>query len=591
MSITPRQRRGVSTRGRGLVPLAIALCAAALTACAGQVDDGTKGPPEAPPPSGAGGAPAPGGAATPGGGAPGAPAAPASARRFGAAGLRRLTAFEIENAVRDVFFPAGAFALEGFQEEAGKHEFDNVASGLHMSLGFAESVAANAERIAAGVVAALPKLLPCSAGVTAANEAACAGAFIDLYGRRLFRRPVAAEDRQRLAKVFADVRKVQPFPDAVGAVVETMVQSPRFLFRSELGGKPDARRLARLEPFEVAAALSFFLQRTTPDEQLLEAAESGALATPEGIRAQARRLVDADAGKRGVRDFFMQWTEAAVARTIRKDDPAFSAELARAAYDESAQFFERVVWKEKGGLPELLRSTATVANADLARVYGLPAPRGAGLAPVTLDAGKRSGFLTQPAFLMAHQSPGEFSPIFLGRFMRVRLLCQDLAPPPPDIPEPPRDAGLSTRDKFQMHASSGACRGCHQQMDPIGWGFEQYDVIGRRREAEVRGGKTIPLSGQGELIGTDVDGAFTGPVDLAAKLAGSAQVKDCVAGQLLSFMTGRAAYTAGGRLDSDAASIAAALAATKTASLTELMVALTTTDAFLLRDQSQLGSL
>ncbi len=565
--------------------------AAALAGCSGSIEAGagdpgnpalgdTSTPPPKTPASADGtakegtqGSPAPGPTGGP-------PLAAARAR------VRRLSGEEINNTVSDLLL-GGASPTRPLQREVFAHGFDNEYGNLGVQLGLVEDLQALAEDAASKVVASLPRLVPCDASVK--GEAACAGQAIEELGLSIYRRPVAADEKADLLAAFTEARKAVGYADAVGATVEAMLQSPNFLFRTELG-EPGKAKVTRLAPYEVASALSYFLWRSAPDRALLEAARTRELAGPAGIAAQVDRMLKDPRARRGARSFLMQWLELHDPDRVSKDPAVlrgWSAQLAPAFYREAELFLEDLIWSGKGTLEALLTSTSSFANAETAKIYGLSGIAGAELRRVELDGVRRAGLLTQPALLATHMPGSVFTPIGLGLFVRTKLFCQALPPPPPDVPPlPPASPTTSTRQRFSMHSRAAECATCHRLMDPIGFGFERFDPAGRYRETEGAG---IALSGEGELTGTDVDGRFVGPVALAAKLAASPTVRACVAAHALRFATGRNTVDPAQRLPGDvAAAERLAVRAGAGLDIKALLASVATSEDFLFRDTKNL---
>jgi hypothetical protein len=188
--------------------------------------------------------------------------------------------------------------------------------------------------------------------------------------------------------------------------------------------------------------------------------------------------------------------------------------------------------------------------------------------------------MTHAGLLALLAKPDRSSPIHRGLFVRETLLCQ-VPPPPPDIvPEAPTvDDSQTTRQQFTQHSQDALCKGCHQLMDPIGFGFEHFDGLGRYRDQEWG----LDIDASGELVATDVDGPYNGVVELAAKLGSSEQVKNCVATQWFRFGYGRAETEA----DTCAMDEIQAAFAAADYDIKELIVALTQTDAFRYRHAVQ----
>jgi len=157
-------------------------------------------------------------------------------------------------------------------------------------------------------------------------------------------------------------------------------------------------------------------------------------------------------------------------------------------------------------------------------------------------APRRRGLLSMPAFLAGHSLISQTSPVERGLIVRSRLLCQDVSPPPPDVSTVPPGgpAGQTTRDRYAAHSSQPRCRACHQLMDPLGFGLEAFDLLGRYRTKEG----DAPIDASGEIVGTDVDGPFTGPAELAGRLMTSAQFRRCFVQQVWRFSEARPATLA-----------------------------------------------
>jgi hypothetical protein len=257
-------------------------------------------------------------------------------------------------------------------------------------------------------------------------------------------------------------------------------------------------------PHELATQLAFLLTGAPPDAELSAAADSGALAGPDGREAQARRLL-ALPGARNVLDTFAtQWFGLAEIGKLEKDATAFPnwpGERPRILSDAQAFFTQRVLDQ----------------NASLADLLN-------------------GGLLTQQAFLARHAQSLDDSPVQRGHFVRVRVLCQDIPAPPPtlQVTLPPPDPTLTTRQRITAHTASDTCQGCHSLMNPIGYAFEGFDAMGQPRTTD----NGQPVDTTGELTQTDVDGPFNGPVELAAKLAQSAAARECFARQWFQFSSG-----------------------------------------------------
>jgi hypothetical protein len=219
--------------------------------------------------------------------------------------------------------------------------------------------------------------------------------------------------------------------------------------------------------------------------------------------------------------------------------PAYDAALRRALVAETTRLFAHVVLDGSHRLDELFEADYTFLDAELARLYGLPAPT-MGWARAPLTATPRRGILGHASVLGAYAYSDQSSPVRRGVFVRERLLCQHLGTPPPNaggIPEV--DPRATTRERFAQHASDPACASCHRAIDPIGFGFERFDALGRLRDTEA--GR--PIDARGDLVDLEALGAgtsapFASLEELGRILASSRAARRCFATQYLRFARG-----------------------------------------------------
>lgn len=492
--------------------------------------------------------------------------------------LRRMTRFEYDNVVRDLLADDSHASAE-FPPDEVALGFDNNAEARVVGALLFERYSAAAEAIAARAKTKLSKLLECD--TAAVGQDVCARRFIAEFGQKAWRRPLAPADVDALMKVYSWGKTNYDFANGIEMVVATLLQSPRFLYRVE-SGPAAAGAVVPLDGWEMASRLSFLIWGSMPDDALFDAARAGKLGTADEIKAQATRMLSDPRAREVVRHFHAQWLELDALDTLEKDTetyPAFTPALRDLFRAETERFIDDVFWEADGKFSTLLTAPFTYANAELAKFYGLTPPSGTALVKVPLDK-RRAGLLTHGSILSVQAHAAETSPIFRGKFVRVKLLCQNLPPPPDDVViEPPAvNDSATTRERFSQHSTDPSCAGCHRLMDPIGFGFENFDGIGRWRDVE--NGKTVDASG--EVMGTDVSGKFNGAVELSAKLAQSEAVQLCLAKQWFRFAYGRSESAE----DQCAVSqVAAPLEQAR--SLREVVIALTQTDAFRYRRATQ----
>jgi hypothetical protein len=488
--------------------------------------------------------------------------------------IRRLNRFEYDATVRDLLGdhtrPAQAFPPE---EEA--NGFDNDAALLTVSDLGAEKYLLAAETLASAAVADLPSLLPCD---PAPDEAACARAFIERFGRRAYRRPLDGEEIAILEDVYAQARAEWDFAAGIKLVIETMLQSPQFLYRVEIGEpRAPGEIWQRLTPWETASRLSYLLWGSMPDDGLFRAAEDGKLATRAEVETQARRLLADPRALEQIAHFHERWLGLYLLGDLDKDPatfPEYSPGLRPSMLEEMRRFVAAVFTEGGGTLTTLFTGSFTFVDAALAAYYGVPAPAGDDFARVELPAAHAAGILTLGGLMAMNAGPNQTSPVLRGKFVQEQLLCNPLPPPPDDIDiKPPElDATLTTRERFAQHRADPTCSGCHDFMDPIGFAFEHFDGAGRWRDLE----NGLVIDDSGELVGSDNDAAFTGPVELGALLAGSAQVRGCLTRQWFRYAYGRVAG------EGDACTLASleTRLADADGDLRELVIGLSSTDVF-----------
>ncbi len=429
--------------------------------------------------------------------------------------LRRLTRGELEASVRAVFALdeaswAGAFVPP---DPASLDGLTNHADLLRVNEAWATQLRETAEQVGA---------------LVAAREACaapdCVDSFLDRVGRRAYRRPLTEAERARYAAL-AEVAG----GDAIRWVTAALIQSPHFVYRAELG-TPDGSA-ARLDGHELATAMAFALTGAPPDDALLDRA--GELGDRDARRRIARELAfDADGAPRPafaaqVMAFARGWLGLSALDNLGKSPerfPAWTPEVRDALVREVEAFLSRVLLEERGSVRDLLSSRTTALDAVLAGYYGWGAP---GLAE--RPEGWGGGVLALGGVLAMGATNVATSPTQRGHFVRTRVLCDPIDPPPPDIPQIPEPTGAeTTRQRYErLHASDGFCQGCHRLMDPIGFGFEHLDAAGRFRDLD--NGFAIDASGAIEALdeaATPI--TFEGADELAGLLADDPAASACL---------------------------------------------------------------
>ena len=453
--------------------------------------------------------------------------------------VRRLSQREYLNVVTDLLgaqFAAVAGPMFPFEPRVAG--FDNQDSALLVSAAFQEALANAADKMS-GMVDTTT-LAPCA---TPAAPTSCLSTFVQGFARKAFGRSPTAGEVQNLLAVGA---LGTSYANSVQLIVDEILQSPQMLYVSELGPDgPKSGPTATLTQQEIASQLSFLLTGARPDEQLLQAADQGHLASPADIKAQVGRLLVTARATEQLRLFVNGWVDMGPVAEAPKDTlafPAFTPDLVAAMQEEFDAFVDNNVAAGQGTLSTLLSATSAHIPAGLASLYGPELIAGAGGSQM-LDPKHRRGILSLPALLTYHSADTHSGPIERGLLVRRQLLCQAIPPPPASVlqqlaanPINTSDTTRTTRMVYEQHKTQPSCASCHSQFDVIGFGMEEMDGLGRYRTTE----NGLPVDTSGQLNNTDVDGPFNGVADLSGKLAGSPMFAACFVQQFFRFAETRA---------------------------------------------------
>jgi hypothetical protein len=449
----------------------------------------------------------------------------------------RLSHAQWEQTVKDLFgLPEESGLSSSFTPDPQLGRFDNNIARLTISSGLWRDYQLAAEQIAArvtGDAALYAKLL---------GDATTAQDFVARFGLHAFRRPLTSAEVERYVSLFEGAAPAFPEHDAFHAgvrmVVQSMLQSPFFLYRSELKSTKEAGAMP-LGGYEVASRLSYLFWNTMPDDALFAAAQTGALDGSDGVRVQALRMFDDPRTRAQFRRFHYQAFAISEYADLDKNKtkfPAWKRELGPMLQEEALRFFEDVVAND-GGVNELLTSTKAYVNADLAKIYGLAGTFDDTYQPVDLDPATRAGLLTRAGFLARNATLEEPDPIHRGVFINLDILCRSISAPP-NIPQGLPRTGNTNREKVTSITGPGTCgENCHHTIiNPLGFAFEGYDAVGAVRTTD----NGFPLDTTGTYVFPDGRSiTYDGAVELSRKLAAEPEVHQCYAKQLLEFMYGR----------------------------------------------------
>ncbi|HTG88628.1 MAG TPA: DUF1592 domain-containing protein [Vicinamibacterales bacterium] len=469
--------------------------------------------------------------------------------------VRRLTHAQYDNTVRDLLGDYSRPA-ERFPPEDYVDGFKNQLTGQGMPPLLVETYSTSAEKLALNAfrIGDVNGLIPCKPA--SFSDAKCRDAFIRRFGLRAFRRPLSDDEVKRYSAVFAQQAGVgKRFNDGARVVVEAMLQSPNFLFHVEAGLD------GRYADYDIASRLSYLLWNTMPDEALFEAAAKGELSTPAGRERAARRLIEnVPKGRQALDQFFEEWLRFdRVVNAVKSGRyREFTPELALAMAEETRTMLHHLVWNDRNFM-ESLTADYSFLTSELAEIYGVPAPKDQFEMVKFPSDSQRAGILGQGTFLASTAGPTDTSPTARGIFIRERLLCQHVPPPPPGVittlPDPLTDGPAKGRRQLMVeHVENATCASCHRLMDPIGFGFEHFDAIGRYRPTEAipvpgrrgggggfRGGPPpiqVEINAQGEIAGIP-DSGFSGAKQIGGILADSPVCQKCIVRQMFRYSYGR----------------------------------------------------
>jgi hypothetical protein len=474
----------------------------------------------------------------------------------GSSPVRRLSRIEYDNMVRDLGIdpnstqPATQFVTEQKIDTGKAGNFNTNAyatiSGTLINQQYLEA----AEALAAAAVAnsnVLAALLPSSSCGT--RNAACASAFITSWANRAFRGQLDAGETTALNTLYTTVSAQFDFPTGIQAVIEAVLTSPRFLFVLEFGqpsSDPSAAAVP-LTPMELATRLALYLWRSIPDQTLIDAANGvngGSLVSASDVATQATRMLADPKATTALSDFADQWLDIENMNSVTKDTQfkKWTATVASELHTESLTTFTQAVLGNSS-FTSLLTSGSSYINGDLASFYGLSggSPTFSAATTVNTAANPRMGILSQGSVLAMHAHTSLPSPTKRGRMIRQQILCEEVPDPPAaiggvPIPPPPTTlpTGQTTRSQYLNHVSPGGvtnttCNNCHQFMDWIGFGFDNYDATGSYITQENStnvdpSGKFIPYPDT-----SDISGTFQNMTDMITQLSASQQVDQCFA--------------------------------------------------------------
>jgi len=456
--------------------------------------------------------------------------------------LRRLTEAQYDRSVRallgggdDLFVPSGLepdvrlgglVAIGSSQAATSPRGVENFESA---------AFALAAQGLAVG---RRDRILSCEPSGTV--DATCAQEFVTSFGLRAWRRPLTDAEISSLVEIAgASAETLGDFHEGLEFALAAILMSPHFVYRVELGEPdPEGRWERRFSGHELASRLSFLIWNQGPDDELLTAAGAGELDDEQGLADQVDRLLEDPRARDGLGAWLSDMLHLDDLDDMEKDPFTFvhvTETLGQAARTETLMGFNALAFDDEGDLRDLVTTRRTFLDRELATLYDVRAPTPEGFGEfVYADEDMRRGLLGQASILALNAHPVSSSPTLRGLFVQQVLLCHTLPGPPAGVDTSipaPTDEARTLRDRVLRHLEDPACAGCHELMDPVGLGLENFDGIGRYRTHDE--GALIDASG-------DLDGGeFTNPAELADVLHDHPDFAPCLATTLTRYATGQ----------------------------------------------------
>lgn len=368
------------------------------------------------------------------------------------------------------------------------------------------------------------------------DRLACGRKIVERFATSAFRRPAKDEEVDRLMRLFEHaIRQGESLEAAVQITLSGVLVSPQFLFLVEPEHAETDRRLTE---YELASRLSYFLWSSMPDKELFAAASEGTVRS--NLNQHVSRMLADSKSSAFVENFVGQWLQLRNLAHVVPDPsifPSFSDELAESMRTETEAFFSHVL-KQNGSVLQLLDANYTFLNETLARHYGIADVRGPEFRLVRLGRSNRGGLLTQASILSITSHHNRTSPVKRGQWILQQILGTPPPPPPPNVEQlDESDQAAKTgslRDRLELHRSSPECAACHNQMDPLGFGLENFDAIGGWRDNDG----DFPIDASGVLPGNR---KFDGVSEMKSMLVstGSRRFSWCLIENLLVYGLGR----------------------------------------------------
>jgi hypothetical protein len=455
--------------------------------------------------------------------------------------IHRLNNAEYDNTVSDLLGITSKIGA-AFIDDEKLLGFDNIAAAFGMSDARYEQYFNAADALVEEAFendGTRDKILVCTP--QSDSDLDCAKKVLEAFTLRAFRRPATAPELERSSKLVSSALELgEDFSGAIKNALKAILSSASFLYRIELDAEPGSGEPHPLSAYELGSRLSYLVWSTMPDDALFELAAKDELAGDSVLVAQLERLLADARSRRFIENFGGQWLGLRQLESHQVDSseyPAWNEPLRAAMVAEGFAYFTEFLHGDRR-ISEFFTADVNFVNAPLADLYGLPAPDADELVAVTDTSDERRGFLGLASFLTLTSFSKRTAPTLRGKWVLENLLCTEISPPPANVPELETDgdsgeASANVRERLEAHRKNAACAGCHQLLDPIGLGLENFDAIGKYRETYA-GGDAVDAAGE-----LPTGETFNGLIELSSILADDERLTDCVVQKLMTYALSR----------------------------------------------------
>ena len=445
----------------------------------------------------------------------------------GAFVIRRLTKAEYGNTLHDLL-GVNADIVQELPDDVPGEGYLNTLSSLQMEqyLGIANEVLNRVLAPQDEPPTAVEQRLLGAAPAAGADVKATARNVARTLARSAYRRPASEAELDVLMQVFdLATRNKLAYNAALRLMLKAVLVSPQFLYITPAVEAEAGRTIVPLDDYQLASRLSYLLWASMPDAELSALADQGKLHEPAVLQAQVRRLLNNPRSRALFDGFGAQWlglSDLADKTFDTTKFPQMTPALRTAMYDEARLFFDSIV-RENRSVVSFVQSDYTFLNATLAAIYGLEqSVTGPQMRKVKLADANRGGILGMPGILATTSFPNRTSPVKRGVWVLEQVLGEHVPPAPPNVPaldkqDKKKIANLTLRQRTELHRTNVVCANCHKILDPIGFGLENFDAIGRWRDQDDTGGA---IDAAGELPGGK---HFAAPKELKGIIAARSQ--------------------------------------------------------------------